>query len=298
MKYSIMRKALLWMSLFAGVLVTSCSHHNEDHEAEYNKAKAEADFAEIEYKNTKSLADSDVVSPNELALTRAKYDKALAELSLAQVHLGFTEIRSPFAGIVGRFHVRLGSLIEEGELLSSLSDNSQMWVYFNVPEAEYLEYMNNDKADRGVQVKLKMANGRIFEESGTITAIESDFDNTTGNIAFRATFDNPEGLLRHGETGNILMHSKLEDVMVIPQRATFVVLDKRYVFVIDDQGIAHTRAIKVGEEFEHLFVVTEGLSENDRILLDGIRKVRDEEHVAYRYADPDSVITHLEMYAE
>jgi membrane fusion protein (multidrug efflux system) len=268
------------------------------YQAEYQKAKAEADFAEIEYKNTKALADSDVVSANELALTKAKYDKALAELSLANVHLGFTEIKAPFDGIVGRFHVRLGSLIEEGELLTSLSDNSEMWVYFNVPEAEYLDYMNNDKADRGVQVRLKMANGTLFDERGTITAIESDFDNTTGNIAFRATFPNPNGLLRHGETGNILMYWKLEDVLVIPQRATFEVLDKRYVFVIDEQGVAHSTAIRVGEEFEHLFVVTHGLTINDKILLDGIRKVRDQETISFKLANPDSVITHLGMYAE
>lgn len=268
------------------------------YQAEFERAKAEADFAEIEYKNTKALADSEVVSPNELALAKAKYDKALAELKLAGVHLGFTEIRAPFDGIVGRFHARLGSLIEEGEELTTLSDNSQMWVYFNVPEAEYLEYMKNDKADRGVQVQLLMANGEIFQQKGTITAIESDFNNTTGNIAFRATFANPEGLLRHGETGNILMHWKLEDVLLIPQRATFEVLDKRYVYVIDKDGVTHSTAIEIGEEFKHLFVIKRGLQTDDHILLDGIRKVRDQQTIAYRLVPADSVLSHLELYAE
>jgi membrane fusion protein (multidrug efflux system) len=268
------------------------------YQAEFERAKAEADFAEIEYKNTKALADSEVVSPNELALAKAKYDKALAELKLAGVHLGFTEIRAPFDGIVGRFHARLGSLIEEGEELTTLSDNSQMWVYFNVPEAEYLEYMKNDKADRGVQVQLLMANGEIFQQKGTITAIESDFNNTTGNIAFRATFANPEGLLRHGETGNILMHWKLEDVLLIPQRATFEVLDKRYVYVIDNDGVTHSTSIEIGEEFKHLFVIKRGLQTDDHILLDGIRKVRDQQTIAYRLVPADSVLSHLELYAE
>ena len=268
------------------------------YQAEFERAKAEADFAEIEYKNTKALADSEVVSPNELALAKAKYDKALAELKLAGVHLGFTEIRAPFDGIVGRFHARLGSLIEEGEELTTLSDNSQMWVYFNVPEAEYLEYMKNDKADRGVQVQLLMANGEIFQQKGTITAIESDFNNTTGNIAFRATFANPEGLLRHGETGNILMHWKLEDALLIPQRATFEVLDKRYVYVIDKDGVTHSTSIEIGEEFKHLFVIKRGLQTDDHILLDGIRKVRDQQTIAYRLVPADSVLSHLELYAE
>lgn len=106
------------------------------YEAEVQKSKAEADVAKIEYENTKLLADSDVVSKNELALTKAKMDKAIAELSLAHVHLGFTQIRTPFDGIVDRFHVCLGSLLDEGELLTNLSDNATMWVYYNVPEAE------------------------------------------------------------------------------------------------------------------------------------------------------------------
>ena len=104
------------------------------YQAEMKKAQAEVEFVEIEYINTKKLADSNIVSSSELALAKAHLDKAKAELSLAQVHLGFTQINAPFDGIVGRFHVRLGSLIEEGELLTTLSDNSKMWVYFNVPE--------------------------------------------------------------------------------------------------------------------------------------------------------------------
>ena len=105
------------------------------YEAEMQKAQAEADFAEIEYKNTKRLADSKVVAPNELAMAKAKVDKAKAELALTKVHLQFTEIRAPFDGIIDRFHVRLGSLVDEGDLLTNLSDNSKMWVYYNVPES-------------------------------------------------------------------------------------------------------------------------------------------------------------------
>lgn len=97
------------------------------YQAEMRKAQAEVTFAEIEYQNTKNLADSNVVSKNELALTKAKLDKAKAELSLAQTHLGFTEIRAPFDGVVGRFNdVRLGSLVDEGDLITTLSDNSKM----------------------------------------------------------------------------------------------------------------------------------------------------------------------------
>ena len=268
------------------------------YQAEVQRAQAEAEFAEIEYRNTKSLADSNVVSPNELAMAKAHLDKAKAELSMAQAHLGFTEIRAPFDGIVGRFHVRKGSLLDEGELLTELSDNSTMWIYFNVPEAEYLAYQKSALAGNGTKVKLKMANGEQFDQTGEITAIESDFNNTTGNIAFRATFPNPQRLLRHGETGNILMDSRLDNVLIIPQKATFEVLDHRYVYVIGKDSVLHTTRIEVGPELQHLFVVNEGLTKDDRILLEGLRKVKDEEKVDYTFIAPDSVVKHLDLYAE
>ena len=268
------------------------------YQAEVQRAQAEAEFAEIEYRNTKALADSNVVSPNELAMTKAKLAKANAELGMAQAHLGFTEIHAPFDGIVGRFHVRKGSLLDEGELLTELSDNSSMWVYFNVPEAEYLAYKKNAQAGNGTRVKLKMANAELFDHPGEITAIQSDFDNTTGNIAFRATFPNPEGLLRHGQTGNILMESQLKDVLLIPQKATFEVLDHRYVFVIDKDSVVHSTRIAIGPELQHLFVVNDGLAQDDRFLLEGLRKVKDKDKVGFELLAPDSVVKHLDLYAE
>ena len=115
------------------------------YQAEVQKAKAELNFAEVEYQNTLNLSDKNIVSQSELALSRAKYEKAKAELELAQTHLKFTQIKAPFEGIIGRFQVRLGSLVDEGELLTTLSDNHKMWVYFNVPEAEYLDLVLQKK---------------------------------------------------------------------------------------------------------------------------------------------------------
>ncbi len=266
--------------------------------AEVQKAKAEADFVKIEYENTKQLADSNIVAPNELALAKAKLDKANAELALANVHLQFTEIRAPYDGIINRFHVRPGSLVDEGELLSSLSDNSQMWVYYNVPEAEYLDYKTNVKENTAPELNLLMANNKIFDETGKITAVEADFDNTTGNIAFRATFPNPKGLLRHGETGSIHVKVPLKNVVLVPQKTTFEIMDKKYVFVVDDKSAVKLREIKIGAELPHLFVVEKGLSENDKILLEGIRKVKDGQEINYDFVKPNSVLSNLDMYAE
>lgn len=264
--------------------------------ADLHRAEAEADMASIEYKNTKMLADKDIVSKAELALAGAKLNRARAELELAQTHMRLTEIRAPFTGLMDRFMVRLGSLVEEGDLLTTLSDNRMLWIYFNVPEAEYLEY----KADpeQKMTVKFRMANDKMFDQEGKVETIEADFDNTTGNIAFRATFANPTGLLRHGETGNIIVTTKYPDAQMIPQKATFEILDRRYVFVVDDEGTVKQRQISVAAELPHAFILDGGLEDTDHVLLEGLRKVQDGKHVDVKFEEPAEVFAQLKYHAE
>jgi len=268
------------------------------YQAELQKAQAEASFANIEYQNTQKLAKSNIVAPNELAMAKAKLNKANAEVALAQVHLGFTQIKAPFDGIMDHFQVRLGSLVDEGDLLTTLSDNSQMWVYFNVPEAEYLDYKTSLKSDNQTKVKLMMANQQVFEYPGKVETIEADFNNETGNIAFRATFPNPKGLLRHGETGNILMEVPMKDALLVPQKATFEVLDKKYVYVVDKDNVLRSREITVAAELPHIFVVQKGLAPDDKILLEGLRLVRENEKIHTKFVAPAKVMSGLELYAE
>lgn len=269
------------------------------YKAELTKAEAELKFAEIEYQNTKKLADSKIVSSNELALAAAKLEKVKAELSIAQAHYNFTEIRAPFDGYIGRLEVRLGSLLDEGELLTRLSDNSKMWVYFNVPEAEYLNYQQHIKENNSKNVRLMMANNSLYKEQGIIETIEADFNNETGNIAFRATFNNPDLLLRHGETGNVLVPIVLKKALLIPQKATFEVLDKKYVYVIDEHNKVQSREIKVGAELTHLYEVKEGLNINDKILVEGLRKVKNNQEIKTSFVKPELIINELsDLHAE
>jgi membrane fusion protein (multidrug efflux system) len=267
------------------------------YQAEQQKAQAEANFVEIEYRNTKALADSNVVSKYELAMVKAKYDKAKAELALAEVHLGFTQIKAPFDGIMDRFQVRLGSLLNEGDLLTTLADNSEMWVYFNVPEAEYLDYKSSGSNDM-LKVNLLMANYEVFRYPGVVKTIEADFNNETGAIAFRATFPNPAGLLRHGETGNVLVSVPIKNALIIPQKATFEVLDKKYVFVLNKNNELKSRKVTIAAELPDLYIIQEGLNENDKILLEGLRLVKENDKITYDFQDPEQVISHLKLHAE
>lgn len=268
------------------------------YEAELQKAQAEVNVAEIEVQNTQPLAEKNVVSKNELLMAQAKLGKAKAELELAKVHLDFTEIRAPFDGLIDRLHLKLGSLVEEGELLTSLSDNSQMWVYFNVSEDEYLNYEARMKANGKTQVNLLMANNQVFKHPGVIETIESEFNNETGNIAFRATFNNPEGLLRHGETGNILMKEQLKDALIIPQKASIEIMDKKYVFVVDKNNVVHLRPIVIEAEIPDLFIIKDGLADNEKILLEGMRKVQDNDKITFEYEEPQNVLAHLKLPTE
>jgi membrane fusion protein (multidrug efflux system) len=267
--------------------------------ADVQKSQAEANYVGIEYKNTKNLADSNIVSKNELALAKAKYDKAKAEVSLAKTHLQFTSIKAPFTGIMDHFQGRLGSLVDEGDLLTTLSDNSKMWVYYNVPEAEYIAYKEHAKAgDSEVNVRLMMANNEVFPYPGKVQAIEADFNNETGNIAFRATFPNPKGLLRNGETGSVLMTVPLKHALLVPQKATFEVLEKKFVYVVDKNNVVHQKEVNVASEMPDLYVIKDGIAPTDKILLEGIRKVKDGDKISYTYEAPEKVLPKLKVYSE
>lgn len=268
------------------------------YESDVNRAKAEAKYAEIEYQNTKNLAAKDIVAPQEMAMAKARYEKAKAELASTNTHLGFTEIRAPFTGIVGRLHVRKGSLVDDGELITELSDNSKMWVYFNVPEAEYLNQMSDRTTNNPMHVRLRMANGKEFTQDGVVETIESDFDNETGNIAYRATFPNPKGLLRFGETGNVVITSPYANALMIPQKATFEELEKKYVYVITKDNKVKAREIKIAAELPHLYVVASGLGKDERILLDGLRMVQENQTISSKYQTPEKVMSNLDLYAE
>ncbi len=271
------------------------------YEARLDADKAEARLAQVEYDNTEKLVQQNIVSPQELKLAEAKLAKANAKVNLARAEMDFANIKAPFDGIVDRLHEQEGSLVEEGAMLTTLSDNSVMWVYFNVPEARYLDYqaaMKDGQSPDRLNVNLKLANHKMFDQPGRIAAIEADFDSETGNIAFRADFPNPEKLLRHGQTGTVLIQQVEKDAIVIPQRATFEILAKKYAYVVDAQNVVRQREIVIQNEMDDVFVISDGLTPDDKIVLEGIRQVHDGETIEYQYQNPETVLANLKLHAE
>lgn len=254
--------------------------------AQLKSTIAEMKAVEVEIRNTRLLMSKNIVSQPELDMllakkeaVEAKTEEARSSIALAQLHLSFTEIRAPFSGVINRIPLKTGSLVEEGALLTTISNNNEMFAYFNVSEKEYLGFVKSKEEDKQ-QVSLLLADNQAFPEKGWIETTENEVDKSTGNIAFRARFRNPQHLLRHGSSGRILLHEKLSNVLVIPQKSAFEIQDKHYVYVLDKENRVRMKAFTPSFRLQHLFVVDAGLTPDDRIIYEGIQQVKEGDRVA------------------
>ncbi len=273
------------------------------------KAKAEVKMAETELLNAKSLAGKQIVSRSEQTLAESKLEsekselnakyseleEAKAELALAQVHLSLTEIKAPFDGIIDRIPHKLGSLIDEGELLTSLSDNKNIFAYFNFTEIEYLSYKARISDSTKEHVSLLLANNELYQQPGIIETIEGEFDNNTGTIAVRAKFPNPDLLIKHGETGKVRLNVPVRNALLIPQKATYELQDKIYVYVLDKDNTVKSRSIAVQQKLSNLYIVASGLDSGDKILLDGLQTVKEDEKITPKFVPAGEVISSLQL---
>lgn len=254
--------------------------------AQLKSTIAEMKAVEVEIRNTRLLMSKNIVSQPELDMllakkeaVEAKTEEARSSIALAQLHLSFTEIRAPFSGVINRIPLKTGSLVEEGALLTTISNNNEMFAYFNVSEKEYLGFVKSKEEDKQ-QVSLLLADNQAFPEKGWIETTENEVDKSTGNIAFRARFRNPQHLLRHGSSGRILLHEKLSNVLVIPQKSAFEIQDKHYIYVLDKENRVRMKAFTPSFRLQHLFVVDAGLTPDDRIIYEGIQQVKEGDRVA------------------
>lgn len=186
-------------------------------------------------------------------------------------------VTAPFDGIVGRMETGEGALVLEGEPLTTLSDNTVVWVYFEVPESRYLRFMaERNKKTESPRFELTLADGKKFDQAaGKLGAIEAEFNSNTDKVFFRADFPNPQGLLRHRQTGAISMIQVLTDAIVVPLSATFEQAEKRYVYVVDKSNVVHLREIIIQNELEKRLVLQTGLDVGERIVLEDVSQLHD-----------------------
>jgi len=258
-------------------------------------AAAELKAAQTERVGTKMLLDENVVSSTEVALLdaklqalAAKLDEAKASEERAAIDLGYAQVRAPFAGVVNRIPKKAGSLVGEGDLLTTVTNASEVLVYFRVPESEYLDYVATKGEGRAKELGFVLANGERLPAAGAMDAIETEIDRSTGTLAFRARFPNDQNLLKHGSSGKVVVRSSVADALTIPQRSTFEVQDHVYVYVIDGEGTARARRIVPKLRLGDAFVVDSGIDAGERFVVEGVQKLRDGARVVVRADTPDA----------
>ena len=257
--------------------------------ANVEAAKAGLATAELAYTSTKELYVQKVVSQYNLKTAENNYLTAKAQLSQAQAqevsarnNLSYTEVKSPSDGVVGALPFRVGALVSPGiqQPLTTVSDNSDMYVYFSMTENQLLsltrQYGSMDEALKNMpEVELRLNDNSIYDEHGIIESISGVIDRSTGTVSLRAVFPNKEGLLHSGGAGNVIVPVQKTAALTIPQAATFEIQDKRYVYKVVD-GKAQSSQVQVtrvngGREF----IVDEGLAPGDVIVAEGVGLLRE-----------------------
>jgi membrane fusion protein (multidrug efflux system) len=240
--------------------------------------------ADLQLANVKRLVEKNVVSTTELELAKnkvemikAKLEEAKAEQASAQIQTTYTQIRAPFGGIVSRIPNKIGTLVEDGTLLTTVSNNEQVFAYFDVSEKEYLNYMKSlsDASLHANEATLILANDDIHTEKGIVETTEGQIDPNTGNIAFRARFKNPKLIIKNGASGKVRLLKRFQNATIIPQKSTFEIQDRTYVFVLNAKNEIKTRAVSINARIPHFFIINNGLSLTDRIIFEGVQNLKD-----------------------
>lgn len=280
---------------------------DEEYKAEVSKAKAslnsiiaDAKTVELELERVKMLVNKKILSPTELDVAKAKFsagnariEEARAALDHAKAKLSYTHIYAPYDGIIDRIPLKAGSLLEEGTLITSVSDINSVFAYFNISENEYLEYLRTQQRTKDTAdeiVHLILSDGKEYQFSGKIETVVSEFQENTGSIAFRARFPNPGHLLKHGATGKIKLTRDVEDALVLPQKAAFEIQDKNYVFVVDKANKISMRNFKPKARLNEFYIVESGLKEGETIVYEGIQNIKDGMVVSPALVSLDSLI--------
>lgn len=254
-------------------------------EAVLNNAIADAKTVELEQQRTRTLVKNNIVSKTDLELAGAKLKAAqsrVAEarsvLQFAKSRLGYTLVRAPFNGRIDRIPLKAGSLLEEGSLLTSVSDLSAVNVYFSISEKEYLGIAADSGYTRNgfkKTVKLSLANGQAYPYPGEAAFAESEFASQTGTISLKARFPNPNRLLKHGASGKISVPVETGEILVVHQKSVFEIQDRTYVYVVGAGNKVKMTPFSAGQRVGHYYTVSSGLTKDDKVVFEGTQSLRD-----------------------
>ena len=260
-------------------------------QADVAEARARHNRAEIQVNRLKPLVADNAVSQQDLdnavaseEASRASMAAAEAQLTSAQLDLSYTRVTSPITGVAGNRQVDVGSYVGSPQptVLTVVSSLDPVRFDFTISEGEYLAYARATKAQAGKrsgtgpELELILADGSVHPEKGRVTVVGRGVDAETGTLPIQATFPNPGGLLRPGQFGRVrLPVTTRKNAILIPQRAVQELQGTYNVFVVSTDSVAQIRAIKPGNRVGSNWVITDGLEPADRVVVEGIQKVRD-----------------------
>lgn len=279
-------------------------------EANIEIAKANVSSAEMEVKRIKPLVEKGIISEYELqtaeynlASRKATLAQAQATLANAKTNLSYTVVTSPVNGVIGNIPYRIGSLVSSNtqQPLTTVSNIRNIYAYFSINERQFLEFSANvpgktlvEKLKHLPSVQLELSNGTLYSESGKIETASGIIHTGTGSVRMRATFPNPKGTILSGSTGVVLIPSNLDSVILIPQKSTYEIQGQKFAFVVNADGTISGVPLKVSDTGDGKFyIVTEGLSEGDKIVLEGVATLRDGSAIKPVEVNTDSVYHRL-----
>lgn len=260
-------------------------------EAQINVVKSQIATQELTVANKKMLLDKAIISKydydmatNSLESLKAQLAAAKAQYLNAKDQLSFCTITSPSNGVVGEIPYRVGSLVSAStaEPLTTVSNIAKMYVYFSMTEKQLLGLSReaggvNEAITKMPAVRLMLADGSEYGNPGVISAISGVIDQATGSVQIRADFDNAGHILRSGGTGSVLIPTHASNVIIIPQKATYEIQDKKFVYTVGKDNKAKSTEITVLPQNDGKdYVVTSGLKAGDRIVVEGINKLKNE----------------------
>lgn len=247
-------------------------------------AKASINAAQVEVDKLKPLVEKNIISSVQLATANAKLQQAKAGYNSIAANIGYGTIKSPVDGYVGSIRLRKGSLVSPSDQtpLTTVSEISNVYAYFSMNEKEYLDFLQQTQGESKSQkiknfpkVTLILANGAEYEAKGTIETINSQINQGTGTVSFRALFNNRNGLLNNGNSGTIKVPTVYKDAVVIPQESTFQQQEKTFVYTLAKDTTAASQAIEIKASAGSVYVVSSGLKAGETIVAKGANKVRD-----------------------
>lgn len=259
--------------------------------ASLNAAEASVINAQLEVEKLTPLVANKVISDYQLktakanlAIAKATVAQSKAGVGTAQINLGYTIIKAPVSGYIGRLPRKQGSLVgtADPEALTTLSDTKEVYAYFSLSENDFINFKSqykgntiNDKLKGLAPVSLVLSDDTVYPQAGKIDMVDGQFDKTTGAITLRAKFPNANGLLRSGNTGRVRISIQHQNAIVIPQDATVEIQDKIYVFLVDKKNAVTRQPVVVAGKSGTDYLIKEGIATGDRIVLKGFENLPD-----------------------